>query len=72
MSEDATLVTIENVQEPSSVCSPVPRPEQSMPAESPPRKLAAAQIQPGDNAPELHPCSVPLEHTSALHHMQEW
>ena len=45
-SEDSTKVAVEYVQEPSSVCLPIPRPQGSMPAALSSSRSAAAQVKP--------------------------
>lgn len=51
--EESTKVPTAHVQEPSSVCSPVPRSHSSVLAESPPSQLGAAQIRPRNDALDL-------------------
>lgn len=48
--EDSTKVSTAHVQEPSSVCSAVPRSHSSGSAESPPSQLGAPQIRPRNDA----------------------
>lgn len=52
--EDSTKVPTAHVQGPSSVCFPVPRSHPSVPAESPPSQLEAAQIRPRNDALDLN------------------